>query len=130
MSVLPAACSLILPQTGQIAFLFDKSNFSKKNVPARLEGGGKRGAAEPVWARVVGAVCVPVTSVAVQDRKAATESIPKVSVAPLPWGTPAPGLLEETPLPWSGGCWGPVLRLHWGWRSDLQMMQVKDRYWK
>lgn len=59
MSILPAACSLFLLKPGQLAFFFfNKKHFSKNNVPARLESGGKRGGAEPVWAGVVGPVCV------------------------------------------------------------------------
>lgn len=54
-----------------ISICFDKNQSSKNNIPARLEGGGKRGGAEPVWAPVVRSVYGPVTSLAVQDLKAA-----------------------------------------------------------
>lgn len=98
VSVFPAACSLILVQPGQLAFVLIKTNPAKiiflpdwKVV--------ERGGAEPFWAPVVRPVYGPVTSLAVQDAKAAWESILKVCIAPLPQGTPAPGLLEETPLP-------------------------------
>lgn len=41
------------PSLANLQF-FDENHFSKNNVPARLEGDGKRGGAEPVWTCVVG----------------------------------------------------------------------------
>lgn len=53
--ILPAVFPLFLPQPDQSAFFFFLLYLFHQNfVCARLEGGGKRVCAEPVWTSVVG----------------------------------------------------------------------------
>lgn len=95
----------------QLFFFFNKKHFSKNNVPARLESGGKRGGAEPVWAGVVGPVCVHRPLWQCRTGGLPEKASPKYvqhhgELLHL-------GCWRRHP-PWSGGCWGPVLRLRWG----------------